>query len=144
MGLQPLPTARAVVQILGLDELQALLNLRGLKLDKVQVACAIMLETVRFQSDKERVTRAGSKPAGVDHDILKQRLVVEDSLHTMWSKLHLLVASLHQHRSQNMILHSDCLQEPLSVHSLLVAKAMLLELAEAACKPRLDFAMCMP
>ena len=39
VGLGPLPTARAVVQVLGLDELQALLNLGGLKLDKVQVAC---------------------------------------------------------------------------------------------------------
>lgn len=39
VGPGPLPTARAVVQILGLDELQALLNLRGFKLDKVQVAC---------------------------------------------------------------------------------------------------------
>ena len=40
VGSGPLPTARAVVQILGLDELQALLDLRGFKLDKVQVACA--------------------------------------------------------------------------------------------------------
>ena len=39
VGLDSLPTARAVMQILGLDELQALLNLGGLKLDKVQVAC---------------------------------------------------------------------------------------------------------
>lgn len=39
VGLGPLLTARAVVQVLGLDELQALLNLGGLKLDKVQVAC---------------------------------------------------------------------------------------------------------
>lgn len=39
VGPGPLPTARAVVQVLGLDELKALLNLRGLKLYEVQVAC---------------------------------------------------------------------------------------------------------
>ena len=38
VGLCPLPTAGAVVEILRLDELQTLLDLGSLKLDKVQVA----------------------------------------------------------------------------------------------------------
>ena len=40
VGLGPLPIVRAVVQVLGLDEVQALINLGGLKLDEMQVTCA--------------------------------------------------------------------------------------------------------
>ncbi len=39
LWLLALPIVWAVVQVLGLDEIQALSNLGGLKLDKVQVAC---------------------------------------------------------------------------------------------------------
>ena len=39
LRLLALPVVWAVVQVLGLDEIQALPNLGGLKLDKVQVAC---------------------------------------------------------------------------------------------------------
>jgi len=41
LRLLALPIVWAVVQVLGLDEIQALSNLGRLKLDKVQVACGI-------------------------------------------------------------------------------------------------------
>lgn len=76
VGSCPLATARAVVQILGLDELQALLNLRGFKLYKVQVACVNHAWEIQL-AVKQMIAccRADSNP----HSLLCLKLLTADS-----------------------------------------------------------------